>query len=218
MSITDFDPTRFKLGTLCKHGHDWNGTGKSLRCVKPRHDCVECKRINSARYRHSEKGKDNSAIYYNANKEKIVKKAIDWNKANPEKARQKYKDYYYSEYGGLQERIRKHRRRVSKLKDGHTVEFNHEELRKVFTYFSCECAYCGSKNNITIDHYIALDKGGSHSVDNIVLACSFCNTSKKNRDVVTWYFKRKYFCQNRWNKIQAYINKKQEFIQLNLFT
>ncbi|MEB3275792.1 MAG: HNH endonuclease signature motif containing protein [Cyanobacteriota bacterium] len=34
-----FDPERFRLGKLCKHGHRWPGTDQSLRRG---HDCVGC--------------------------------------------------------------------------------------------------------------------------------------------------------------------------------
>ena len=39
----DFDRTRYKLGQLCERGHDWHGTGQSLRRITKR-DCVECAR------------------------------------------------------------------------------------------------------------------------------------------------------------------------------
>ena len=40
----DFDRTRYKLGQLCERGHDWHGTGQSLRRITKR-DCVECGRL-----------------------------------------------------------------------------------------------------------------------------------------------------------------------------
>lgn len=38
------NPAAFKLSTLCARGHDWNGTGLSLRYAKPRGACVICAR------------------------------------------------------------------------------------------------------------------------------------------------------------------------------
>lgn len=45
-SAYSFDAGKFKLGSLCRRGHDWQESGQSLRKIKG--DCVECKKINSA--------------------------------------------------------------------------------------------------------------------------------------------------------------------------
>lgn len=44
-----FDCQRFRLGTLCNRGHDWNSTGQSLRRNKPKGSCLECEKIHIAR-------------------------------------------------------------------------------------------------------------------------------------------------------------------------
>jgi hypothetical protein len=43
-----------------------------------------------------------------------------------------------------------------------------------------ECQYCGSKNNLTIDHVIPRSRGGQDTWDNLVTCCSSCNTKKGN--------------------------------------
>jgi 5-methylcytosine-specific restriction endonuclease McrA len=42
----DYDEQRFALGRLCKRGHDWMGTGQSLRHVNGR-NCVECVKLRA---------------------------------------------------------------------------------------------------------------------------------------------------------------------------
>lgn len=46
-TLTQMDPARHKLGSVCKLGHTWCGTG---RCLRYRHNgvCVMCKRANHA--------------------------------------------------------------------------------------------------------------------------------------------------------------------------
>jgi 5-methylcytosine-specific restriction endonuclease McrA len=45
------------------------------------------------------------------------------------------------------------------------------------------CFYCGlGFEKMTMDHFTALARGGDHSIDNIVPACSSCNTSKNAQD------------------------------------
>ena len=41
-----------------------------------------------------------------------------------------------------------------------------------------ECQYCGSKQNLTIDHVIPKSKGGKDTWDNVVAACATCNVKK----------------------------------------
>lgn len=42
MQATSIDETKHYLGKVCKHGHEWNGTGRGLR-RRSKRDCVECK-------------------------------------------------------------------------------------------------------------------------------------------------------------------------------
>jgi len=57
------------------------------------------------------------------------------------------------------------------------------------------CVYCGSKDNITMDHIIPISRAGVDprvielldSDDNCVPACRKCNSSKGDRDVFEWY-------------------------------
>ena len=41
--------------------------------------------------------------------------------------------------------------------------------------------YCGSKSNLTIDHVIPSSRGGEWRYDNLVAACSKCNTKKGSK-------------------------------------
>ncbi|TRZ65985.1 HNH endonuclease [bacterium] len=43
------------------------------------------------------------------------------------------------------------------------------------------CQYCGSTQNLTIDHIIPKSKGGDDTWENLVTACIRCNNKKGNR-------------------------------------
>ena len=43
------------------------------------------------------------------------------------------------------------------------------------------CQYCGTKKDLTLDHVIPRSRGGRHTWDNVVAACSKCNSRKSNR-------------------------------------
>lgn len=65
------DKTNKYLGSLCKRGHDHEGTGKSLR-YSNRGSCVECTVSAGAKWRK-------------ANPEKVREYTRKWREANPEK-------------------------------------------------------------------------------------------------------------------------------------
>ena len=57
----------------------------------------------------------------------------------------------------------------------------------------CCCAYCGSPENLSVDHLIPQIKGGANSADNSVFACRRCNSSKGSSDLFEWYNKKECF-------------------------
>ena len=44
-----------------------------------------------------------------------------------------------------------------------------------------KCQYCGSTKHLTIDHVIPRSKGGTEDWENLVVACSQCNTRKGDK-------------------------------------
>lgn len=42
------------------------------------------------------------------------------------------------------------------------------------------CQYCGAKTRLTIDHVVPRCRGGGDTWENLVVACSSCNTKKAN--------------------------------------
>lgn len=61
--------------------------------------------------------------------------------------------------------------------------YNKVELNRknIFKRDNNQCQYCGSTDNLTVDHVIPKSKGGTSSWDNLVTACSFCNNKKDNK-------------------------------------
>lgn len=51
--VSEFDRSRFKLGAFCKHNHEWDKTGKSLRTKHG--NCLECSRVNGREF-HRKRG------------------------------------------------------------------------------------------------------------------------------------------------------------------
>ena len=55
------------------------------------------------------------------------------------------------------------------------------------------CVYCGSKENLTIDHLFPRIKGGADNIENLVCSCKSCNSSKGKKDLMVWFYARDQF-------------------------
>ena len=49
---------------------------------------------------------------------------------------------------------------------------------RVFERDHYTCSFCGSQEDLTLDHYVALSLGGTHDESNLVTACRSCNSRK----------------------------------------
>lgn len=64
-----------------------------------------------------------------------------------------------------------------------------------------QCAYCGSEDNLTLDHITPRSKGGSDRVTNILCACKKCNTSKGHQMWSDWFLQQSFFTTERLSDI-----------------
>ena len=77
-----------------------------------------------------------------------------------------------------------------------------QDIKENWNY---ECAYCGSKENLTIDHIIPRSKGGLDITKNIVCSCDSCNHSKGHTPWKEWYSSQEFFDMERYKKIKEWI-------------
>lgn len=59
-------------------------------------------------------------------------------------------------------------------------------LKETKALLSKPCFYCNERNAMTIDHVIAINKGGRDSIGNLVPACKSCNSSKQDLTIMEW--------------------------------
>jgi 5-methylcytosine-specific restriction endonuclease McrA len=55
------------------------------------------------------------------------------------------------------------------------------------------CYYCGSNDNLSVDHLIPRIRGGPDESDNLIWACRPCNSSKQGKDMLTWATSKGFF-------------------------
>ncbi|MBD2778660.1 HNH endonuclease [Iningainema tapete] len=229
-----FNPEKHFLGNLCRHNHNWENTGKSLRIrIKSGSNrCAVCadlhNRRNKGNKEHSKKqyaayGKpwyeknrerlrEDRKVYREQTKEKTKERGKRYREENHEAILESAKDYYYR--NKIKFFIKANNRRIRKA-SCHAYPYQKTEA---LARFENSCAYCGCKEKLTIDHFIPITKGGPDCLGNIVPACIRCNTSKLNHDPLQWYKSQPFYSKQRWQKILKELGKTDaNYTQLPLF-
>ena len=167
-----------------------------------RKDNPEKVRASKKRYRqeNSEKIKDYDKQYRKDNPEKIRESIKQWHEDNPEYRKEYYqdnkehileqqkqrrkdnpeyfkdKDRRYRQENPDKVKAKRHNRRARELNaPGHCTP---EQLEARMAYCGYKCIYCGSDEDIQVDHIIPLARGGSQWPANQAPACGTCNRQK----------------------------------------
>lgn len=121
--------------------------------------------------------------YRQANIEHEREVAKEWRKKNPDKVKQYDKDPVKIRKRAS---LRRARKRMSVIGDVEAIE-RWERFWK--SRKSVRCHWCGNRfpgKRCHADHVIPLSKGGSHSLENLVISCQTCNLRKQAKDPADW--------------------------------
>ncbi len=77
--------------------------------------------------------------------------------------------------------------------------------QKIKEEWGHQCAYCGSDQDLTIDHVIPQCKGGADFTKNVVCCCKNCNQSKGHDHWKLWYVQQDFYSEERFNKIEEWM-------------
>lgn len=77
------------------------------------------------------------------------------------------------------------RRRAKKV-GADVREVTDKDWQRLCKRYNYCCGWCGRRLKLTQDHIIPLDKGGRHSIGNLIPACRRCNAQKSNKLPVYW--------------------------------
>ena len=188
---------------------------------------------NRCNYRaHAETRRQYACNYRKVNADKVRKSKWRYSMANIDIERERRRLYYQANAERLQEIARqnsrlwyaanlsKHRekmrrrnawKRAARLRALHPVTL--DQINTRFVLWRDRCAFCGvdanhprnhGRNRLTVEHVLALTKGGLDEASNIIPACTACNSSKNNSPVEDWYRRQPFFTETRWAKIQRH--------------
>jgi hypothetical protein len=136
-----------------------------------------------------------------------------WRKANPDKCREKCRRRRKAnpDWHRDQTRLRKAWKRAARRQALHPVTRAQIDAR--FAIWGNRCAFCGAdathqrnhgRQRLTVEHVLALTKGGLDEASNIIPACTACNSSKNNSPIEDWYRQQEWFTEPRWAKIRKH--------------
>ena len=77
--------------------------------------------------------------------------------------------------------------------------------REIREKWEHQCAYCGSEDNLTIDHVVPQSKGGMDFTKNVVCCCHSCNQSKGHTPWEQWYYSQDFFSEENYEKIKNWM-------------
>lgn len=149
-----------------------------------------------------ERQKSSQRRYYDKNRSAVIARAVVWlakNKDDPK--RRAYTRAYakrwrreHPEMVKEQKCARKHRLRAAGPLLPSTIRF--------VKLITC-CAFCNSKEWLTVDHLIAASKGGTNHISNLIRVCRSCNSSKQASAWELWFKKQRFFDERRAVSIRS---------------
>lgn len=242
-----FDTELFRLGNLCRRGHDWNGSGQSLRRIKGS-TCEECNRQRKRQHytNNREQYLTRVSERYRKKRESILKYAREYREKNLESIRQRNRNYRLANLGKIRQQNREYqkvnrekrndyqrcyrqtekgyqvknaasRKHKAAKRNNHNASYTSAQILELHSQFGC-CAYCGVESNrLTTDHFISLASGGPDCMGNLLPACYSCNSSKQDSDPLEWYKRQPFYSNVRWEKILKALGKSGDYHQLALF-
>lgn len=188
------DPSK-QICSRCKEEKSKNefGTTKGLT----NRWCKNCWRAYSlkAYYKHKQARSKNAKKWRSKNPnygKEYYKKARAQELSKNKRWRDKNPNYFTNYRKNNKDKMREasRRRRANSLKVGENYTINDEAI--TMSEFNKRCYNCGSTSKLHIDHHRPLSKGYPLKIDNAVILCSSCNSSKGSRNPEDFYTNKKY--------------------------
>jgi 5-methylcytosine-specific restriction endonuclease McrA len=189
------------------------GNTKSINLFRAgRNACKECTVLQDAkRYQDNKAKKQEKALaYYHANKEarskyssaRYAQNKKEISDARSQKRRENLNHFKKLERASYQRNreqkrlqakrhlqlnyeaaLERNHRRRARLREAKTFKITARETKRLY---GSTCLFCGSSEQINLDHIIPISRGGSHGIGNLQPLCDNCNSTKYNKTIMEW--------------------------------
>ena len=141
------------------------------------------KRLKKNKKLNIDKIRKQNKIYREKNRDKINKRRREYREKNRDRLRLLARKWY-SKNKYKYAINRKIRRELKKKIDGYYIK---EHIIITYEEFNNQCFNCKSIEKLCIDHHRPLSKGHALALDNAVILCKSCNSSKRAKDPEEFY-------------------------------
>jgi len=143
---------------------------------------------------HKEELNEKGRIYREEHQDEIREWRRTYNEEHREEKATRDKEYRQTPQGRMVRRAAHHRRRARKKGSGGSYTAAQIQAQLKRQKYRCYYAGCGhakfekknGKHIFHIDHIVPLSRGGTNTIDNIVLSCPTCNMHKHNKLPHEW--------------------------------
>ena len=148
-----------------------------------RHQCKDCEKQRHKEYR--ENNKDKVQQYNTEHREQ----------------KKEYSRKYRKEHPEIDFNCRTRRRQKEETQGQGITK---DQWIECMEFFEWKCAYSGeklTKQNRTLDHITSLNKNGENEIWNLVPMKVNYNSSKQDKEMLSWYKGQEYYNEERLDKI-----------------
>lgn len=127
------------------------------------------KKQREAYAKNPQKKLEQNAKYRNSNPERELERQRIWRNENKEWSKAKWRNA-------------SSKRRAMIARNG-VYLVSKKEISKLL---SMPCIYCGTMEDLSIEHVVPIHRGGTHGIGNLATACIPCNSSKGKKFITEW--------------------------------
>ena len=159
---------------MCKEPDCTETVHKNGRCLA-HHRAKQNEYMMVYRRKNPEKEREKWRKYQANNREATKAASLAWSRRNKEHLAEYNREYW------LRNKERKRNKAMVYVARQRGATVRQVMVKELKRLYADPCMWCGTTENITLDHLIPLARGGEHSVGNLVAACRSCNSSKGNK-------------------------------------